>query len=226
MPAQAALKRNDLEAKRLNEKITWHVHNFALDLVSGFIWAQNLKKKVVSASDLPRFSYDVPEKLTDLLTNDAAYKTFAAKVRADLEGVLRDYEIGDKTTLKEIQMTLAELDFQEGKLDSAFKRFGLIIDLEEKPELKYLPDLFDIQIIANAQKQSGATSGEKFLEALRRNLAETLNALPDSVFGGVKEFRSAYDLLTKNLQEVLSKRDSRRKPKRTAINYLMKMLIK
>ncbi|HEY9402714.1 MAG TPA: hypothetical protein VIQ24_08460, partial [Pyrinomonadaceae bacterium] len=46
-----------------------------------FVWAQNSKKKVASAAELPRFSYDVPEKLTDLLTNDAAYKTFAAKVR-------------------------------------------------------------------------------------------------------------------------------------------------
>ncbi len=162
-------------------------------LCQGFVWAQNTKKRVTNAAELPRFSYDVPEKLTDLLTDDTAYKTLAAKVRADLEGVLRDYEIEDKTTLKRIQTTLAELDFQENRLDSALERMRVVSEFETKPEFKYLPDFFEIQIIAKAQKQSGAASGEKFLQALRVVLAETLNALPDSVFVGVKEFRTAYD---------------------------------
>jgi subtilisin family serine protease len=158
-----------------------------------FVWAQNSKKKVATAAELPRFSYDMPENLTGLLTDDAAYKTFAAKVRADLETVLRDYEIEDKTTLKRIQTTLAELDFQENRLDSALERMRVVSEFETKPEFKYLPDFFDTQIIAKAQKQSGAASGEKFLQALRVVLAETLNALPDSVFVGVKEFRFVYD---------------------------------
>jgi subtilisin family serine protease len=164
-----------------------------LILCPTFVLAQNSKKKVASAADLPRFSYEVPEKLTDLLMNDESYKLFAARVRTDLEGVLRDYEIEDKTTLKRIQTTLAELDFQENRLDSALKRFRQIVELEEKPELKYLPDFFDTQIFARAQKQSGAVSGEKFLQSLRLILAETLNALPDSIFASVKEFRYGYD---------------------------------
>jgi subtilisin family serine protease len=152
----------------------------------------------MNAADLPRFSYDVPENLTDLLADDAAYKIFAAKVRADLEGVLRDYEIEDKTTLKEIQSTLAELDLQEGRLDSALERMRAALDLEEKPELKYLPNFFDTQILAKAQRQSGAVSGEKFIKALRLVLAETLDALPESVFAGVKEYRFGYDLYNEN----------------------------
>lgn len=159
-----------------------------------FVWAQNSKKKVTSSADLPRFAYNVPEKLTDLLADDAAYKVFAAKVRADLETVLRDYEIEDKTTLKNIQATLAELDLQDGNLDSAIERMRAALELEEKPELKYLPQFFDTQILAKAQKKSGATSGEKFLKALRSVLAETLDALPASVLTGVKEFRYGYGL--------------------------------
>jgi hypothetical protein len=34
-------------------------------LCQGFVWAQNTKKRVTNAAELPRFSYDVPEKLTD-----------------------------------------------------------------------------------------------------------------------------------------------------------------
>lgn len=159
-----------------------------------FARAQNPKRVVNNAADLPRFSYDVPENLTDLLTDDAAYKTFAAKVRADLETVLHDYEIEDKTTLKEIQATLAGLDLQENRLDSAFERYRLARELETKPELKFFPVFFEEEIIAKARKQSGATSGDKFLAALRQVLAETLDSLPDSVFQGVKEFRYGYDL--------------------------------
>lgn len=159
-----------------------------------FVWAQNSRKKVATAAELPRFSYDVPENLTDLLTDNAAYKDFAAKVRADLETVLRDYEIEDKTTLKEIQATLAGLDLQENRLDSAFERYRLARELETKPELKFLPVFFEEEIIAKARKQSGATSGDKFLAALRQVLAETLNSLPDSVFQGVKEYRYSYNL--------------------------------
>ena len=163
-----------------------------------FVSAQNPKKKVSSAADLPRFSYEVPEKLTDLLTDDAAYKVLASKVRADLESILRDYEIEDKSTLKEIQSTLAELDLQDGRLDYALDRMRAALDLEEKPELKYLPNFFDTQILAKAQRRAGAVAGEKFLEALRGVLAETLEALPESVFAGVKEYRFGYDLYNEN----------------------------
>lgn len=164
---------------------------FVLSLGVGL--AQNPKKRVNSAADLPRFSYDVPEKLMDLLTDDAAYRSFAAKVRADLEGVLREYEIEDKTTVKGLQMTLAELDFQENRLNSALERHRIVTELEEKPEFKYLPYFFDSNIIAKAQRQSGAVSGEIFLRALRQVLAETLNTFPDSVFSDVKGFAAGYD---------------------------------
>ncbi len=52
-----------------DEKITSLLLCFALDFVSDFVWAQNSKKKVASVFDLPRFIYDVPDKLTDLLTD-------------------------------------------------------------------------------------------------------------------------------------------------------------
>lgn len=166
-----------------------------LVLCPAFVWAQNPKKKVVSAADLPRFSYDVPENLTDLLTDDAAYKIFAAKVRVNLETVLRDYEIEDKTTLKNIQTTLAELDLQENRLDSALERYASARGFETKPELKYFPLFLEEEIIAKAQKKSGAATGEKFLAALRTVLADTLAALPASVFQGVKEYKYFYELV-------------------------------
>ncbi len=45
--------------------------------------AQAPQKKVTNASDLPRFSYDAPDSLSDLFTSATIYKSFATKIRTD-----------------------------------------------------------------------------------------------------------------------------------------------
>src|SRR5580704_14610137 len=70
------------------------------------------KKKVSSQADLPRFSYPVTGSASDLVqADDATFNAFAAKVRADLESIFRDYEISDKSTLR--TLLSAKLDLQE-----------------------------------------------------------------------------------------------------------------
>lgn len=173
-------------------------------LCYGSVRAQNPKKVVNNAADLPRFSYDVPEKLTDFLTDEAAYKEFAAKVRADLEGVLRDYEIKDEATLKQIYRTLAYLDFQDGKLDSTLERIGLIRGLESKPDLKLLPMiLFEIEIIAGARKQSDASDGENYRQAFRQILTESFNRLPASFYQQIKDYKDVPDFLNGTFAEAV-----------------------
>lgn len=165
-----------------------------------FVSAQSSKKKVTNAADLPRFSYDVPEKLADLISDEAAYKIFSAKVRGDLEGVLRDYEIKDEATLKQIYKTLVHLDLQDGKLDAVIERIGLIRELESKPELKlYPPDLFEIEAIAKAQKQTGAGSGSNYRQAFQQILTEMLNRLPVSFYEKVKLSKTSADFLDDKL---------------------------
>ena len=53
------------------------------------------KTKIESLDDLPRFSYPVEGSVVDILTSDQAFGEFAVKVRADIEGVLAEYEIDD-----------------------------------------------------------------------------------------------------------------------------------
>ena len=70
------------------------------------------KKKVTSQSDLPRFSYPVTGSASELLqADDATFNAFASKVRADLDTVLRDYEIDDAATMR--TLLGAKLDLQE-----------------------------------------------------------------------------------------------------------------
>ncbi|HEV2880388.1 MAG TPA: S8 family serine peptidase [Pyrinomonadaceae bacterium] len=186
-----------------------------LCLIPAFASAQTPKRSVTSAAELPRFVYDVPEKLIDLLNDEAAYKTFAVKVRADLEGVLRDYEIKDETTLKQIYKTLAYLDMQEGKLDSVLERIRLISELESKPELKLYPlNLFEIEAIAKAQKQSGTTNGTNYQHAFRRILTEMFGRLPASFYEKIKLVKTSADFLDDKLVPFIIESDIAPKAKK------------
>jgi subtilisin family serine protease len=162
--------------------------------------AQTPKRSVTSAAELPRFVYDVPEKLFDLLNDDAAYRTFTTKVRADLESVLRDYEIKDEATLKQLYRTLAYLDLQDGNLDSVLERIRLIGELESKPELKLYPlNLFEIEAIARARKQSGAIGGTNYRHAFRQILTEMFGRLPASFYEKIKLAKTSADFLDDKL---------------------------
>ena len=99
------------------------------------------KPKITSQDQLPRFSYPLKGKVTEIVTNDAAYAPLAAAVRADLEKLLATYYIADRTTLQEILNTLMLLDVHAGKFDSALERLATIRSLEEKPANKYTAGL-------------------------------------------------------------------------------------
>src|ERR1700730_8408899 len=83
-------------------------------LLAGFASAQSgVKTKVTSQSDLPRFSYPMDKPASELVQADAAtFDAFATKVRADLETILRDYDISDKATMRDllsVRLTLQQL---------------------------------------------------------------------------------------------------------------------
>jgi hypothetical protein len=78
------------------------------------------KKKVTSQADLPRLTYPLATPASALLQADSdTFHTFAAPVRADLESILRDDDVPDHATLRDLLET--ELDFQllSGKDDRA-----------------------------------------------------------------------------------------------------------
>lgn len=70
----------------------------SLALLFGSISAQTNGKKIVkSGDDLPRFVYPIKGSASALVeADDARFNAFAAKVRADLDSIFRDYEINDK----------------------------------------------------------------------------------------------------------------------------------
>ena len=136
------------------------------------------KKKVNGQTDLPRFTYAVQGSASELVqADDATFSRFAAKVRADLDGIFRDYDIADKSTMR--SLLSAKLDLQElaGEYDSALATVNTIRELEEKPAQKLISGLF-----ARARLQAAidakSTSGPAFEQAFSSHYQEAIDPLP------------------------------------------------
>ena len=61
------------------------------------------KATIASQSDLPHFSYPISGSASALVdADDATFAAFAKEVRANIERVLNDYDIKDRSTLREL----------------------------------------------------------------------------------------------------------------------------
>jgi len=163
------------------------------------------KKIVSSAEDLPRHTYKVTEAPSLIINDEAAFKDLAAQVRQDTAADLEQYDIKDRTALKDykgILMNLAMLD----KDYAAVERYiGELRALEEKPDLKLTTGLVSE---AWAKAHLNATP-DKFAGAFEAELAKSAAALPWALVGddlkGIKsgyEIRSAALLIGTTQQEV------------------------
>jgi subtilisin family serine protease len=145
------------------------------------------KTKVTSQADLPRFSYGVHGLASELLVaDDETFNAFAAKVRADLERVLREFEIEDKSTLR--ALLTAKLDLQElaGEYASGLQTVELLRQNQEKPAQKLLAGL-----LARARLQAAldthARSGSAYEQAFVAHYRQDVGPLPwDDVQDPVK----------------------------------------
>ncbi|MDB6093047.1 MAG: apr [Verrucomicrobia bacterium] len=140
------------------------------------------KPRITSQDQLPRYNYPLAGKVTDVITNDAAYAKFAPAVRADLEKLLNDYDIADRSTLQNVLLTLVSMDVTEGRYDDALKRIALARSLEEKPATKLtLGLLAESYIVARRSGEFSSTSA--FNTAFAKVYAEKIGALPWELVG-------------------------------------------
>jgi hypothetical protein len=92
------------------------------------------KKKVNDESDLPRFTYPMSSRACELLQADVTtFNAFAAKVRTDVETILRDYEVADKGTVRSLLAAKLDLQLLGGENGAALETAKMIRRLEEKP---------------------------------------------------------------------------------------------
>jgi subtilisin family serine protease len=136
------------------------------------------KKKVNSEDDLPRFSYSVKGSASELMeADDATFNAFAGKVRADLDSIFRDYDIGDKATLRTLLHTEIDLQQLAGEYPAALETIERLRREEEKPSAKLTSGLID-RAFLQAAVETKSTSGAVFEESFRKLAGGAINALP------------------------------------------------
>lgn len=136
------------------------------------------KKKVTSQADLPRFTYPVKGLASELVqAEDATFNAFAAKVRADLESIFRDYEIADKATMRSLLNAKINLQELAGEYQAALGTIDALRAEEEKPSAKLTSGIIS-RAIFQAALETKSTSGATFEEAFKKHASEAINALP------------------------------------------------
>ncbi|HUG12659.1 MAG TPA: S8 family serine peptidase [Opitutaceae bacterium] len=157
------------------------------------------KPKVTSQDELPRFTYEFKGDVTAVLTSDDEYAQLAPKVRADLERLLSDYDIQDRTTVQGIHGSLLSLDLIDGKYDSALEHIAVMRELEEKPSSKLLTGLLASALI-EARRATEYPDDAAFRTAFKKAYESKINALPWDVVGeDLKQAKGSAEIVTEAL---------------------------
>jgi subtilisin family serine protease len=145
--------------------------------VLGLASAHAEKPRITSQDQLPRFSYPLKGKVTDVVSTDAGYDLLATAVRKDLEKLIHDYDIADKATLQGILSVLMAMDVHEAKYDAALAKIAQIRGLEDKPAAKLTTGLLAESYI-KTRRGGDFASEAAFQAAFEKNYAAALAALP------------------------------------------------
>ncbi len=175
--------------------------------LTGAAQAQS-KKKIDKAADLPRFTYAIEGRVEDLVRDAGKFRTFAAALRRDTESVLRDHDISDKATERQLLGLLVALDMLEERFADALKRSEQVRALQEKPADKLLSGM-QLRAMLGAREASGGFDSEAYRAEVRRRIAAELAPLPYAVIeNDIKNARTRAEIISEtlvlgNLREVL-----------------------
>jgi subtilisin family serine protease len=157
------------------------------------------KPRITSQDQLPRYSYPLAGKVTDVVTGDAGYDRLAPAVRADLEKLLNDFDIADRATLQQVLMTLMSMDLHEGKFAAARERLAMVRSLEEKPAAKLTTGLL-AESYMDARASGDFATEEAFRGAFAKLYADRLAPLPwDIVADNLKSAKASAEIISEAL---------------------------
>lgn len=158
------------------------------------------KTKIENLDDLPRFSYPVEGSVVGIITSDEAFNEFAAKVRADIESVLAEYEIDDAATLQGYHRVLSRLDLMSGDYEASLAHLEKIRELESKEAAKLMTGLFARAWVAARNEVDPDADFEAFAASFAAHLETSAQALPwDVVQDNIKESKGRAEIFSENL---------------------------
>lgn len=176
----------------------WLITAWALALLASPVSAQQ-KKRVDKAADLPRFTYKLDASLEQTVRDPALFAAFAKPFRRDTQSVFDDYEIEDKSTLRQLIGSLTLLDYLENRPDAALAGLAKVKALQEKPADKLLSGLQLGSIIA-AQKQTGSPASQAYLADVGQRIGGALEAMPfDVIANDVREQKASIEIMSEAL---------------------------
>jgi subtilisin family serine protease len=154
------------------------------------------KPKITSQDELPRFTYEFKGDITGVLTSDAEYEKLAPQVRADLERLLSDYDIQDRTTVQGIHGSLLSLDLIDGNFDAALEHIARMRELEAKPSSKLLTGLLATSYI-EARRATEYPDEAAFRAAFKKAYEAKINSLPWEIVGeDLKQSKGSAEIVT------------------------------
>ncbi len=161
--------------------------------------SQPKKQAVTKLDDLPRHTYALTGKASDVITDPAAYAALAAKVQADTESDLAHYDIEDKTTLKRLKGVLLHLSLLRGDDATSLRLIGELRQLATNPTDPYLTGLISECRIA-AARAAGNSDSDAFRQEFQKELTQRIAALPWAVVqADLKELKGTFETSSANL---------------------------
>lgn len=158
------------------------------------------KIKITKLDDLPRHTYPVTRKASEIVLSENDLADLAGKVRKDVETDLAAYEINDATTLKRFYGTLANIHLLQKDDARALPYLDKVRDLEEKEAARLMSSLSTRALIA-ARSDVGKDAGPAELgPAFSKHLAERAGALPwKAVQDDIQETKGLMEMFSENL---------------------------
>jgi len=192
-------KRETLIMKRVNTiQVLLYFILIITFTFAGLNQAQD-KKIIEKLDDLPRYTYHLDIKASELLVSRDEFNSLSEEVKKNILNTLNEYEIEDKTTLKAYYAILRNINMLEGNLESAKEYIQKIISLQEKPADKLISGIVDLSLIEALQNNKGddeEVTQDKFSNSLKAKV----DILPwDIVQDDVEQLKGNYEILSENV---------------------------
>ena len=151
--------------------------------------------KITKLADLPPRTYEVKGKPSELIRDDAAMLTLAAKVETDIRADLARFDIEDASTLRRLYGTLLDSAILKKDFKTARDLIDRIRNLQEKPAEKLTSGLVTGALVDALDKP-----GDAFAKTFRENLDKALAPLPFAdVQNNLKSTKAGAEILSANL---------------------------
>jgi hypothetical protein len=157
------------------------------------------KTRITKLEDLPRHTYTITMKPSELLINEEAFKKLMAERRKDLEEDLAAYEIEDKTTVQQYCSQLQTISFLSGDYAAMRGYLEKVRALEEKEAQRLMAGFAGLAYVETVEKKLDPSS-DAFRAAFTENMAGRLASMPwDVVQDMVKQLHGNIQIVSENL---------------------------